>query len=185
VPKATVHINYTGAYDYDDIQSRMELSALCDILNVRYTESIREEQGGTYGVAVYPMQVHYPYESYRVMIFFDCDPANADKLKAIAYEEIEKIKKSGPLAKDLNGVKENLLKTREERLIQNSYWLDLLKSIDQDQVDLSYYAKYADYVNKLTIEGLKKAANKFFGGNIVEVVLLPANMEDNVANPVK
>jgi hypothetical protein len=52
-------------------------------------------------------------------------------------------------------------------------------------VDPSYHAKYADYVDKLTVESLKKAANKFFGGNMVEVVLMPANMEDNVANPVK
>lgn len=136
-------------------------------------------------MAIYPYQAHYPYESYRVMIFFDCDPANADKLKAIAYEEIEKIKKDGPLLKDLNGVKENLLKTHEEMLIQNSYWLDLLRSIDYDKVDISYYSKYADYVDDLTVESLKKAASRFFDGNIVEVVLMPANMEDNMANPVK
>jgi zinc protease len=185
VPKATVNINYTGTYDYDEVISRMELSALCDILEVRYTESIREEQGGTYGVAIYPSQEHYPYENYSVTIYFDCDPAKADMLKAIAYEEIEKIKKDGPLLKDLNGVQENLLKTREERLIQNGYWLNLLKAADVDQADLSYHSKYTKYVDKLTVEGLKEAANHFFGGNIVEVVLMPANMEDNVANPVK
>lgn len=185
VPKATVTINFSGAYDYDDIMSRMELSALCDILSVRYTESIREEQGGTYGVAVYPMQVHYPYENYRVQIFFDCDPANAEKLKTIAYEEIEKIKRQGPLLKDLNGVKENLLKTYDEKQIQNGYWLGLLKSVDMDGTEVSYHSKYLDYVGKLTVEGLKTAANEFFGGNVAEVVLMPANMEDNTANPVK
>ena len=41
------------------------------------------------------------------------------------------------------------------------------------------------YVNNMTKESLKEAANQFFGGNIVEVVLLPSNIEDNVANPVK
>ena len=94
----------------------MNLSAVCDILDVRYTESIREEQGGTYGVSVYPGMSKYPYENYTVRIQFDCDPQNVDKLKAIIYEEIDKIKKEGPLDKDLNGVKENKLKSRKENL---------------------------------------------------------------------
>jgi zinc protease len=185
VPKATVYINFSGTYDYDDNQSRLNLTALCNILDVRYTESIREEQGGTYGVAVSPVQVHYPYEHYQVMIYFDCDPLNADKLKAIAYEEIEKIKKEGPLAKDLNGVKENLLKTFDENLIKNSYWMNMLRRFDYDGIDPAYHLKYEDYVNGLTAEGLKSAANRFFGENTVEIVLMPENMEDNLANPVK
>ncbi len=183
VPKATVSINYTGTYDYDDNMARLELATLCDILDVRYTESIREEQGGTYGVGVYPSQSRFPYENYRVIITFDCDPENVGKLKDIAYEEIEQIKKTGPLFKDLNGVKENLLKTYQENLVKNAYWLNMLKRFDFDELDPSYQQKYADLVEKLSVEGLKKAANKYFDGNIVEVVLLPANMEDNVRNP--
>ena len=81
VPKGTVNIHYTGTFDYDDFQSRLNLSALCDILDVRYVETIREEQGGTYGAAVYEQMDKYPYENYTVTIFFDCDPQNAEKLK--------------------------------------------------------------------------------------------------------
>lgn len=185
VPKATVYINHSGMYDYDDNLARFSLSALCDILDVRYTESIREEQGGTYGVAVSPMQIHYPVESYQVVIFFDCDPENVDKLKSIAYEEIEKLKKDGPQLKDLNGVRENLLKTYQENLIRNNYWLTMLRRFDFDGIDPAYHFSYADLVDDLTVQGLKEAANKFFGSNVVEIVLMPANMEDNVANPVK
>ena len=36
----------------------------------------------------------------------------------------------------------------------------------------------------MTRESLKAAAQQFFGGNIVEAVLLPENIEDNTANPV-
>jgi zinc protease len=184
VPKATVYINYSGVYDYDDNLARLQLSTLCDILDVRYTESIREEQGGTYGVSVVPGQNHYPFESYQVMIYFDCDPGNVEKLSAIAYEEIAKIKEEGPLDKDINGVKENLLKTYHENLEKNSYWLNMLRRFDFDEIDPSYHFTYEKYVNKLTREGLKEAANRFFGDNIVEVVLMPENIEDNVANPV-
>jgi len=184
VPKGTVNINYVGIYDYDNAMARMELSALCDILDVRYTESIREEQGGTYGVGVRPSQVHYPWEHYKVSIYFDCDPENTDKLKAIVFDEIEKLKAEGPLEKDLSGVKENLLKSRAERLKQNNFWLSAILNIDYHNIDPKEMFTYEDRVNRMSIESLKDAANRFFNVDYIEVVLLPANKEDNVKNPM-
>jgi len=160
------------------------MTALCDILDVRYTESIREEQGGTYGVSVRPSMNKYPYENYSVRIQFDCDPQNVDKLKAIVYEEIEKIKNEGPIAKDLNGVKENKLKTRAESLEKNGFWMAKLQSFDYNQEDPKEMFKYEEYVDKMSAESLKEAANRFFGDNTVEVILLPANAEDNTVNPM-
>jgi zinc protease len=184
VPKATVSIMYTSVYDYDDAMGRMELSALCDILDVRYTETIREEQGGTYGVGVRPQQVNYPWEHYMVRIYFDCDPENADKLKAIVYEEIEKLKTEGPQAKDLRGVKENLLKARAERLKQNRFWLNTLKNMDFDQADAGNFFKYEEMVNSMSIESLKDAANRFFGIDHIEVIMLPDGEVENIRNPL-
>jgi zinc protease len=185
VPKGTVNINYTGTFDYDDVQARMNLSALCDILDVRFVETIREEESGTYGAAVYESMRKYPYENYSVTIFFDCDPQNTGRLKEIVYKEIGKLKTEGPTDKDLNGVKENKLKVHQENLRQNNYWLNLIKNKDYYQSDLSEYLDFEDYVNKMTRESMKSAAQLFFGDNIVEGVLLPVNMEDNTANPGK
>lgn len=173
-PKGTVIIVYNSVYDYDNAKARMELSALCDILDIRYTETIREEQGGTYGVGVRALQTHYPWEHYAVRINFDCDPEKLEMLKAIVFEEIEKLKAEGPQLKDLNGVKENLLKSRAERLKKNSFWLSSLKAIDYHQFDPKGIFKYEDMVNDLSIEGLQDAANKFFSADYVEVILLPA-----------
>jgi zinc protease len=184
VPKGTVHITYSGNYDYDDFQTRMNLSALVDILETRYVETIREEEGGTYGAAVFESQEKYPYENYSVTVFFDCDPKNVDHLKQIVYNEIEKLKKEGPAEKDYKGVKENKLKAHQENLRQNNYWVDLLKNHDYYQTDLSEHKKYEDYVNSLTIEGLKQAANQLFRDNVVEILLLPENIEDNEVNPM-
>jgi len=184
VPKGTVNFTYTGKHDYDNYQDRINLTTLCDILDIRYTESIREEQGGTYGVSVYPSQSKYPVESYQIRIQFDCDPGNVDNLKSIAYKEIEKIKAEGPLLKDLNNVKENKLKTRAENLKENRYWISTLRSIDYAQRDEAEFLDYENYVSSMTIESLKDAANMFFGDNVVEVILIPENIGDNTANPV-
>jgi len=185
VPKGTVNIHYTGTFDYDDFQSRLNISALCDILDVRFVETIREEQGGTYGAAVYEELDKYPYENYTVTIFFDCDPQNVDKLKGIVYSEIDKLRTEGPTDKDLHGVIENKIKVHQENLRQNNYWMNLIRNKDYYVTDLTEYQKYDTYVNGMTKESLKAAAQQFFGNNVVEVILLPANMEDNIANPVK
>ena len=184
VPKGTVSINFTSVYDYDNAMARMELSTLCDILDIRYTETIREEQGGTYGVRVSPRQVHYPWEHYVVRISFDCDPENVDKLKAIVFDELGKLKAEGPQDKDLNGVKENLLKSRAERLEQNNFWLNMLKNLDYHQGDPKGIFKYDDMVNSMTKENLKDAANRFFNVDHVEVILLPSDNSQNVKNPL-
>jgi zinc protease len=173
VPKGTVYLTYTGTFDYDDFQSRLNLSALCDILDVRFVETIREEQSGTYGAAVYDITDKYPYENYSVTIYFDCDPERAAKLKDIVYQEIEKLKTDGPVEKDLHGVIENKLKVHQENLRQNNYWINLIKNKDYYQTNLDEYLDYEDYINKMTRESLKIAAQQFFGGNIVEAVLLP------------
>ncbi len=185
VPKGTVNVSYTGTFDYDDVQARMNLSALCDILDVRFVETLREEESGTYGAAVYESMGKYPYERYSVTIFFDCDPENASHLKDVVYREIEKLKTEGPTDKDLNGVKENKLKVHQENLRQNNYWLSLLKNKDFFQADLSEYFDFEDYISNMTKESLKASANQFFGENIVEGMLLPVNLEDNTANPGK
>lgn len=184
VPKATVSINYTGVYDYDDAMARMELATLCDILSVRYVETIREEQGGTYGVGVRESQVHYPWEHYSIRIKFDCDPENAAKLKSLVFAEIDQLMEEGPKLKDLKGVKENLLKTRTERLEQNPFWLTTIMNVDYHGYDPKGIFKYEDMVNSMTVESLKDAANRFFNTDYVEVVLLPSDNSKNVPNPV-
>ncbi len=176
-------LTYTGTFDYDDFQARLNLSALCDILDVRYVETIREEQSGTYGAAVFESMDKYPYENYQVTIFFDCDPNNVDKLKGIVYDEIEKLKKEGPTEKDLHGVVENKLKTHQENIKENRYWLGVIKNAGFYGVDPSGELKYEDYVKNLTRDSLKAAASAFFGEQVVEGVLIPVNMEDNTVNP--
>ncbi|MBM3436877.1 MAG: insulinase family protein, partial [Bacteroidetes bacterium] len=184
VPKGTVYIEYTGTFDYDDYQARMNLSALADILEVRYVETIREEEGGTYGAAVMDEQKKFPYESYKMTIFFDCDPKNAAHLTEIVYKEIEKLKTEGPTEKDYHGVKENKIKAYQENLRKNRYWLNIIKNHDYYQTDISEALKYEDYVNNMTIEGLKEAANRYFTDDVVEIMLLPENLDDNQDNPV-
>lgn len=184
VPKATVYISYAGEYDYNNYMSRLYLDALSEILDIRYTESVREEQGGTYGVRVRTMQSQYPYEHYQVIIQFDCDPENVENLSGIIYSEIEKIKKEGPLPKDLKSYQENKLKTRKENLERNGYWLNKLRSFDYNNDEIENFFIYENLINSITIKSLKKAARKYFGDDHFQFVMLPENTDNNVKNPL-
>ena len=162
----------------------MNLSALCDILDIRYTETVREEEGGTYGVGVRLSQSQYPYENYKVRVQFDCDPDNAEKLKNIIYQEIDKIQAEGPEAKDLSNVKENKLKVYQENLKKNRYWLGKLQNLDYDNTDVSQLLEYEKYVENITSESVQNAAKAYFGNNVVEIILMPENISDNIVNPM-
>ena len=63
-------------------------------MNLRYTENIREKEGGTYGVTVKPSFTRIPDVRYGLDIRFNCDPAKADHLKELALKELDVIQKN-------------------------------------------------------------------------------------------
>lgn len=175
VPKSTVFVCFSGPCEYA-WKENIYFDALADILDVRYTETIREEESGTYGVGVKLEMMHYPGQEYQLKIKFECAPENVDKLKAIVFEEIEKIKKEGPTAKDLNGVKENKIKKRKENLKENNFWLSALKYNDFHKMDVLDNDKYDSFVNDMTADDIKNIASKYIkDDNYVEIILMPEN----------
>ena len=86
VPKSTVSINYSGEFDYDDYFKRINAKVISHVLELRFTEVIREKEGGTYGVRVRLSTIKYPWENYKLKIQFDCDNEKAKKLKKLVSE---------------------------------------------------------------------------------------------------
>lgn len=182
-PKATVYVALTGDFDYSP-DARLAMSAINDMLSFRYVETIREEEGGTYGAGVWSQQNKYPRPSYQMNIQFDCDPENAEKLTGIVYREIEKLCEEGPDDKQMNSFRENKLKTWDERMQENRFWLSSLTAADFDGESYSSILEYPAKVKSLTAEQVKEIARKYYrNGNVVEVTLLPADLSKSVRNP--
>ena len=85
--KNSIYVNYNGNFEYE-LENRLLLQAIKHVLDIRYTKSIREEEGGTYGVGVWNTSTEYPYESFSLNIKFDCDPEKSEKL--ITPDKIKK-----------------------------------------------------------------------------------------------
>lgn len=172
VNTATNRIQYTS-YDIDySLENDITMSILGNILSTRYLESIREREGGSYGVSCSGSMSRQPVAKATLTMQFDTDPEKQEKLMGIIHEEVQKIAAEGPLAEDLQKVKEKKIKSFKEILERNSYWYSVL--MDYYRFNENEAAEYEAIVNGITGEKVQALLNKLIeSGNVLEVVMLP------------
>ncbi len=172
-PKSRVTMVYSGEYDYKP-ETNVQIEALKEVLQIKLIESLREEESGVYGVGVSEKKDKMPSGRYRFMIGFGCAPENVAKLVDRTKEEIEKIKKNGPEPKD---IEKFLAETRRKMQVDmktNAFWrkyIDMNTFFDDDLNDVFTEEKLLE---KMTVESIKAAAQKYFDdANFIKVVLMP------------
>ena len=171
VKKASNFILYTADMPYN-LRNSMLLGAAADVLDMRYLESIREKEGGSYGVGVAGQLMDEPVEYARLLMQFDTDPDKQAKLMDIIHAEVDKIVAEGPRADDLAKVKENYLKQHAEDLEQNGWWQRALVNYYRDGIDR--VNGYEEAVNAITAEAVQDMLRQIVAqGNVLEVVMLP------------
>jgi zinc protease len=174
VNKATVVVNFKKLASYDS-KSNLTGDILKAVLTLRYTEEIREKEGGTYGVSVQGSSAHYPKAEKSLQMMFDAEPERSAKLKSIVYSEIDKIVANGPTADDLDKVVKNLLKNREQNKMHNNYWMNALAEYYQHGINPDAPESFDKILSSITIDDVKKYAADFFKkADVVDVVFLPA-----------
>ncbi|MCT4589012.1 MAG: insulinase family protein [Carboxylicivirga sp.] len=172
-PKANVQIYYNTELDYTP-ENRIGMSFISSILTLRYTESIREKEGGTYGVGVRASTSHYPDAEGTVSIQFDCDPDRANDLIPLVYAEIEKMMKTGATQEDIDKTRKNFLKSRAESKEQNSYWMNNIYGYYVNGTNMALAENYEDVIENMSAKEIKKLAKKFFKkADKIEVVFVP------------
>ena len=171
VKKASNLIIYSAKTPYD-LQSKVAMTTIGNILNIRYLESIREKEGGSYGVGVRGSINNVPIDEAVVLMQFDTDPEKQQKLMGIIHSEVKEIIDNGPRLEDLQKVKENLLKKYEEDLRENSWWQSAVSLYYQDKLNLpdNYRSAVESLTPQLIQSTLKSIADQ---GNVLEVVMKP------------
>jgi zinc protease len=172
VKKASNFIFYNASMPYN-MANRITVTAIGSILSIRYLESIREKEGGSYGVGVRGSMTNTPVDEANLLMQFDTDPLKQDKLIKIIYSEIDEIIAKGPRADDFQKVKENMLKKYSEDVAQNNWWSGALKRYYQDKLNL--VTDYKAAVEAMTPEAVQKTLKNIVSqGNVFEVVMKPA-----------
>jgi zinc protease len=173
VPKATVFISHNSLMKYNQVNN-VTLKVLQGILDLVFTEKVREEAGGTYGVSLNIGSSKFPVPQASDLIMFDCDPAKTNDLKAIIYSELNKIVTSGPSQAHLDKTVSNLLKNREESRVHNSYWSNVLYSYYYTGIDVNDSNNFEGILKKLTISDVKKVAALFLSkADLADIVFRP------------
>jgi zinc protease len=172
-PKASVNIILNQEMAYNPYH-RMVLRVIDAVLTLRYDETVREEESGTYGVGLGAGLIRWPVEKARMQISFDCAPERYEELKGIIYNELDKLAEEGPAEEDLAKTKENILKDREENKQHNVYYLSTLYNYYVHGINFDDPANYEDILNSLTAEDVQKVMKEFYtDANIVDVVFIP------------
>jgi zinc protease len=151
-------------------------SMLDQVMDMMYADSVREDEGGAYGVRVSAGLSRYPQEEATIQIQLPTAPEKREKMTAIVYQGVENMVNNGPKAEDLQKVKEYMLRSHEESLKQNGYWMGemmnyVLYGEDNDAI-------YVDTVNGITAADIQEMARQIFkSGNRIEVGMT-SPMED-------
>jgi len=169
-PKTTIYMIINGKMDYN-YRNELYMDALGDLMDIYYTRTIREEEGGTYGVGVMGQVMDKPKPSYLFLVAFDTNDEIYAKLMGKVKDGMKDIAKKGPSAEDLNKVVENFYKKRAEQLEENGFWMSALKKYVEDDVNI--VSEYNDIVKTITPKTIAKFTKQVNKGWKKEIVQLP------------
>ena len=169
-PLANVSIYYTANVPFTP-QSDLELDFLKRCLSIAYTDSVREEKGGTYGVSVSFDLDKDDQPNAMLKISYNADPSRYDELNPIIYQQLENIAKNGPLASSMDKVKQYLVKQYAQAAITNDYWSYIIWHEIDDDTDFD--RDYCKMVNNMTPADVQRMAQQILAAKrCIEVTML-------------
>jgi zinc protease len=169
---ASNRIQYTS-YDIPyTLANDLNMEMIGRILSTRYLESIREREGGSYGVGTYGYMDIPPVPEAALLMQFDTDPKKQERLMEIIHEEVNTIIADGPLATDLQKEKESMLKDFQEDLEKNTFWRQTLYMYYMYGVnEVRDYKSTVEAISAESVQATLKELLK--SGNMFEVVMFP------------
>ena len=169
-PLANVSIYLTADVPFT-AQSDLELDFLKRCLSIAYTDSVREEKGGTYGVSVNFELDKDDKPNATMKISYNADPSRYSELNPIVYQQLKNIANNGPAATSMQKVKEYLIKQYAQAAITNDYWSYIIWHELDDDVDFD--RDYCRMVNDMTAANVQRMAQQLLAAKrCIEVTML-------------
>ena len=165
--KSTVFMLAHGDVKFNH-KNYLMMNIMGQLLDILYTQTVREEVGGTYGVSCFGSVSGMPREEGTFQIMFETDPVKRPEMVKLIRQGIDQYIKEGPKAEDLKKVKEYMLKTFQQNQKENNYWNNALYNYYWANMDVNTH--YVETLNSITLKDLMKFAKDFFGQkNMIEV----------------
>lgn len=173
-PQSRVYACFGGNTDISPEDYEL-FDALVSLLDIKLRETVREAMSGSYGVQVGGNLVGYPQETYELFIEFGCEPGREDELFSAVLSVIEEIKTSEIASTDIDKVRENYRRSREEGLRNNNWWLSQIVTKDMQELPLETINDGERIPALITADKLGTLAREYLNtANYVKAILKPA-----------
>lgn len=159
---AEVYDIYVSQMPYD-LETRLKTTILGEILTQQYQQTIREDEGGTYGVGANASISKYPKGEASILINFKTAPEKAqilnDKVKRELFEMAEKGINPEYFSKTVKNMENSFQASQRE----NSYWLGVIMSKFYHNED--NHPIYLETLRKITPESIQQYLKDFLKGH--------------------
>lgn len=173
VAKTTVYLNLAGKTEYSK-ENALSIYIIGEILSKRFLQTIREEEGGSYGVNVGGNLEMIPKPAFSLALTFDCNPDKEEKLMQIVWKELNDLKSNPVNANDLEDIKKALLKNREESLKTNSFWNTTIYNNTLNQIPFLQDDEYKNLISKINQKTIQQFSKHVLdSSSSVEVIMSP------------
>lgn len=174
-PKGFVFDAFTGVMPVN-ARTRLSFEILSEVLQQVYIETLREDEGGTYGASVNAEISYQPKGEAVLQIAFQTDPSKAKHLNAIVHQEIERIARDGVPTDKFDKVVANLEKEYSESVKENNYWLGTLRAFFYHGRDR--HTNYLSTLRAITPAEVQAQLKELLAqGNRIELMMLPEFIE--------
>lgn len=166
-PSALIQFVYHAPMK-DNMQNSVKLDMLKQIMQMVFTQTVREDEGGAYSVGVTAGIRNFPEEIGTFGIILPTAPAKREAMTEVVYNNVADMVNNGPKEEDLQKVKEYMLRSYAENVKNNDYWMNIL--ISSVRYNIDNYTGYEDFVKSVTCADIQKMAKTVFdSGNRIEV----------------
>lgn len=171
-PMETV-LQVWSAYLPYSVRNEVMMDAASYILDMIYTDTLREEEGGTYGASAYIGVQKVPQERIVAQVYFTTNVDQVARLRELSIKGMESLASEGPTDEQLTRTVENFRKKMPESRISNNYWLNVLQGYYSAGIDRD--TEYEAAIAEINAENIKAAVKALLDeGNFIEVVMGPA-----------
>ena len=168
-PSAQTNIVYSAPIAYT-ADTDLKLDVLSQIMRGVYTEKVREERGGTYGVSVDGQFWKYPTDGCSMTVSFRCDPDKYDELLPLIDLNLQRMATEGPTIEQLQKVKEYERKNYQRAVLTNGWWEYVRYHQLREGIDFN--RNYLQKVDSLTTDDIRQFCRQLTApGNRIQVTM--------------
>ncbi len=157
------------------LKNSLSIDILAQALQIRLTETVREEMGAAYSTGTFgSLQTQQDENEYQAVLqtYAPVKPEMTDTSLVVINSELESIAQNGVSDENLAKVKEYMQKAYIESQRENSRWLDYIRWYYTDGLDFN--TDYEKTLNNISSKDIQEMASQLLkSGTAFTIIMMP------------